>query len=56
MRYVCGNFCDPVIEEDETVFEEISQDESLALKVEEHLEEEDYELEQIKEADSRRVD
>ena len=53
MRYIKGNFVDPAVNEGETIF---TNDELLQMQIEEHLEAEDYELEQIKEADSRRVD
>lgn len=53
MRYIKGNFVDPEVNEGETIF---TNDELLQSKIQEHLEEEDYELEQIKEADSRRFD
>lgn len=56
MRYVGGTFCDPVIEEDDTIFDEMSQDEILEMKVKEHLEEEENLLREIKYADSQRSD
>ena len=57
MRYVGGTFCDPVIEEDDTIFvDEMSQDEVLEMKVKEHLEEEENLLREIKYADSQRSD
>ena len=56
MRYVGGTFCDPVIEEDGTIFDEMSQDEILEMKVKEHLEEEENLLCEIKYADSQRSD
>ena len=55
MRCVGGNFCDPVIE-DETIFEELSEDEILQMRVEKHLEEEENFLQEIKVADSERKD
>lgn len=55
MRYIGGNFVDPVIEDSETIFEDPSQVE-FEKRVEEHLEYEDSVLHEIKVADSQRID
>lgn len=55
MRYIGGNFVDPVIEDSETIFEDPSQVE-MEKRVEEHLEYEENLLQQIKVADSQRID
>ena len=54
-RYIGGDWADPVIS-DETIFEELSKDEILQMKIDEHLEEEEHLLQQIKVADSERKD
>ena len=50
-RYIGGNFSDPIIEEDETIFEETTSEELLEMKIQEHLEEEEMMIENIKLAD-----
>ena len=55
-RYSCGDWADPVIEEYETDFDELTQDELFQLKIEMHLEDEENLLQQIKDADSQRFD
>ncbi len=55
-RYSCGDWADPVIEEDETDFDEPTQDEIFRWTVERHLEDEENLLQEIKVADSQRID
>ena len=54
-RYVGGDWADPVIS-DETIFEELSEEEILQMRIDEHLEEEENFLQEIKVADSERKD
>lgn len=54
-RYIGGDWADPVIEEYETDFE-LTQEELFQLKIEMHLEDEENLLQQIKDADSQRID
>ena len=56
MRYLgSGTPMDPCID-DETDFDELSQDELLQLQIEEHLAFEEHLLEEIIEADAQRID
>lgn len=54
-RYIGGDWADPVIS-DETIFEELSEEDLLQMRIEKHLEEEEHLLQQIKVADSERKD
>lgn len=54
-RYIGGDLADPVLS-DETIFEELSEDEILQMKIDGHLEEEENFLQEIKVADSERKD
>ena len=54
-RYIGGDWADPVIS-DETIFEELSEEDLLQMRIEKHLEEEENLLQEIKVADSERKD
>lgn len=47
-RYIGGAFCEPGIDE-EPYFDELTQEEILAIKVEEHIANEEIEENEIKE-------